>query len=284
MPVSTSKSNYTYMDDIFHSGLLSDVEIKAFGTSYKVHKSFKLLLRRLYCIQDAEKEKEIPAQMIATAGFFQVDEKSLLTDWKENDVSMHFAIALLNLVSGQNYGDEGTQLIKKSTNYLLENGWQAGYESWRGIKPSLIAEIVNTQEFFVPNEFEKIMFSVRILRDLTADEDEIELAIKRFRQDFSFFTLTYGQQRVLLSQELRNGKRVFGLSSFSKAALITSVAHYSGVLYKSSPIPTYSLQISQLKYYYRDNTSDLSLDGSTSIPSFRFSTVLDVKLSKELLS
>ncbi|GME70528.1 unnamed protein product [Ambrosiozyma monospora] len=283
MKVSTS----AYLHDIFHKGLFSDVEVRAFGTSYKLHQlllmkspyfrcsiewnnkidllsesiavnkscvlnvetddplitkqSFELLLKRLYYIEEPRKEKEILSQMIATCGLFQVDDIKVSLDWNLDDVNMNFVIDGLKL--DQYYGDDVTQLVNKCKEHLYDNGWQAGYESWRGIKPSLVAEIVNSDNLFVPNEFERIMFAVRMFQDFKAGDDEIDLAITKFRQTFNFFTLTYGQQCVLLDERLCDGKHIFDLST--RAAIITSHVQYYGMFNKTSPVPTDSLQSSQ---------------------------------------
>ncbi|GMG36248.1 unnamed protein product [Ambrosiozyma monospora] len=178
--------------------------------------SFELMLKRLYGIHDCRKEKEIRAEMIATAFFFQMEDikESMLEYWLRNSEGTRGVIRILQMVDSHDYGKYGTRLMNKCKRFLYDNGWKSGYGAWLGIKPSLIPEIVNANEFFVPNEFERIMFAVNILQDSEADDDEIELAITKFRESFSFFRLKYSQQRELLKQRLPSGKIIFDLSSF----------------------------------------------------------------------
>ncbi|GMF04219.1 unnamed protein product [Ambrosiozyma monospora] len=89
------------------------------------------------------------------------------------------------------------------------------------------------------------MFAVKILQDSEADyDDEIELVITKFRQTFDFFTLTYGQQRVLLSQKLSNGKVIF--ESLTNASLKTfHIQYYSSKLKTRSPKETELFELPQ---------------------------------------
>ncbi|GME82965.1 unnamed protein product [Ambrosiozyma monospora] len=158
--------------------------------------SFELMLKRLYGIQDYQKEKEIPAEMISTAFFFQMDDiKDAMSEyWSRNKINMSFVVTALKMVCDHDYGEYGTRLMDRCKKYLYDNGWQAGHIAWTGISPSLIADIVNADEFFVPNEFERIMFAIEVFRNSIAqdyDKDEIVLAITKFRKPFDFFTLTY---------------------------------------------------------------------------------------------
>ncbi|GMG55631.1 unnamed protein product [Ambrosiozyma monospora] len=334
---SSSTSNNPYMHDLFQNGSFSDAEVKAFDTSYKLHRillmkspyfkclidwkneeksstdsilvnescvlnvetddplitkeSFELVLRRLYYIQDCEKEDEIPAQMIATAFFFQMDDikEAMRTYWTGEKANMSFFMTALQMVSDHDYGEYGTSLRERCKEYLYDNGWQAGHEAWRDIKPSLIPELVNADEFFVPNEFERIMFAVKVLQDSKADDDEIDLAITKFREEFNFFTLTYGQQCVILDQKLANEKLIFDLSSFTNASLLTSHIQYSLMMNQSSQISTEYYQLPHSpkfkKYSYKiKNSRSEIINVSTLVPPFRLSIVLKPALFKELFN
>ncbi|GME72670.1 unnamed protein product [Ambrosiozyma monospora] len=125
--------------------------------------------------------------------------------WSGDSINMSFAITALKMVSDHKYGEY---------------------------------DIVNFNKFSVPNEFERIMFAVKILQNSKADDEEIELAITKFRKEFNFFTLTYGQQGELLGQKLLNDKHIFDSSSLINATILTAHIQYSSMLYKSSPIST----------------------------------------------
>ncbi|GMG21318.1 unnamed protein product [Ambrosiozyma monospora] len=243
--------------------------------------SFELMLKRLYGIHDCRKEKEIRAEMIATAFFFQMEDikDSMLEDWLWNSEGMRCVIRILQMVDSHEYGKYGTQLMNKCKSFLYDNGWQTGYGAWLGIKPSLIPEIVNADEFFVPNEFERIMFAVNILQDSEADDDEIDLAITKFRESFSFFTLTYPQQLELLNQRSLSGKLIFDLSSLSDTTILATHIQYSTTLDKSSPISTEALKVPQhpkFKHYFYDKLLKKDLPYySTIIPPFRLSIMLN---------
>ncbi|GME73638.1 unnamed protein product [Ambrosiozyma monospora] len=87
--------------------------------------SFELLLKRLHCIQDIQEESMIPSQMMATARFFQVDDimVSMASDWNWDNVSVGFVINLLKMVTDEDYGNVGSDLVIKSEEYLYDNGW-----------------------------------------------------------------------------------------------------------------------------------------------------------------
>ncbi|GMG19596.1 unnamed protein product [Ambrosiozyma monospora] len=245
--------------------------------------SFELMLKRLYGIRDCVKEKEIPAEMIATAFFFQMEdikESMLEGDWLWNSEGTRCVIRILQMADSHDYGKYDIRLMNKCMSFLLNNGWQSGFGAWFGIRPCFIPTIVNIDEFFVPNEFERIMFAVNILQDSKADDDEIDLAITKFRESFSLFTLTYPQQLELLKQRLPSGKIIFDLSSLSDTTILATHIQYSTTLDKSSPIPSEDLKVPQhpkfKQYFYEKLNTDLShTRASTIIPPFRLSIMLN---------
>ncbi|GMG55036.1 unnamed protein product [Ambrosiozyma monospora] len=253
--------------------------------------SFELMLKRLYAIHDCEKEKEIPIQMIATGFYFEMEDikEAMVKYWTGDAVTMSFVITALQLVSGHDFGKYGTHLRQRCKGYLCDNGWQAGCEAWDGIQPSLIPEIVNADDFFVPNEFERIMFAIKLLQLSRANDDEIELAITEFRQVFNFFTLTYAQQRELLNQKLSNDKLIFDLSSLNNSNILMAHIQYHSKLDRISPIPNESLQLPNSpelrQYAYIKEEGSLPdvtrITTSTMISPFRLSIVLMPEHFKE---
>ncbi|GME82830.1 unnamed protein product [Ambrosiozyma monospora] len=300
------------MTGLLENGTSSDVQVKAFDTTYQLHTlllkrspyfkcliewnqkkdtrdkdgdvntlvnesltlnmetddplitkdSFELTLKRLYAIEDCEKERKIPAQMIVTAFFFQMDDikEDMTKHWNENELSINFVITAFQMVSDHDYGEYGTSLRDRCKEYLYDNGWQAGHEAWIGIQPSLISEI-----------------------NSKADDDEIELAVTKFRQTFNFFTLTYGQQCEILKQRLPNDKLIFDMTSLTNATLLTTHVQYSSMHTnhdKISPIPPipsempHSEEFKQYPHNRHLKGSSEVVDDSTIVPPFRFSIVL----------
>ncbi|GMG56416.1 unnamed protein product [Ambrosiozyma monospora] len=328
-PITKSAFISYLSDELLTKGMLSDVQIQAFGTTYKLHRdlisrspffkalinwdtedesqngkkslvfnvetddplitkeSFGLMLKRLYGCEDCSKEKEIPLNMIATAFFFQLDDikDSIIDNQMVGSTTTKLAVATLKMLDSREYGEFGDKLSHKFTNYLYDNGWQAGYEAWAGIPANLIFDIINADEFFVPNEFERIMFAVKLLQHLDLSEKNLELVIEKFKNNFNFFTLTYDQNMELLKVKLKNGKPIFDQPALSKVTLLTAFMQNCTLLDRSSPIPANSENLPEgiyFKKYFPLEVTKGSLDlgsnaddiSETIVPPLRFSIAL----------
>ncbi|GMG39839.1 unnamed protein product [Ambrosiozyma monospora] len=255
---------------------------------------FELVLKRLYGAQtshDALIEKQKAPNMIPTALFFQMEDiqESMLKKWNSKDLSMEVVIQILKLLDKRDLGDYGHKLNSNCLNYLYENGWQAGCEAWSGIRPSIVLKVVNHVHFFVPNDFERIMFAAQVLQVSNANEELIGLAIDDFRRAFSFFTLTYKQQTQLLKMKLPNGECIFDRSSLDNANMLIAHIQYSTMIDKTSPIPDKSSQLPDScefeKYFYEVKTPESDyFKKTTIIPPFRISLVLDMNFFTSRLS
>ncbi|GME84462.1 unnamed protein product [Ambrosiozyma monospora] len=157
-----------------------------------------MMLKRLYAVEDCEQEKEIAVQIIAIGFFFQLDDiKDAMAEyWTDKMIDVGISVKALMIVIGHDFGKYGTRLRNRCKGYLCDCEWRAGVKSWGGVKPFLISGIVNANEFFVPDEFERVMFAVKLLQQSCSrfaastiggsgvaggcgdiDDDEIELAI-----------------------------------------------------------------------------------------------------------
>ncbi|GMG19865.1 unnamed protein product [Ambrosiozyma monospora] len=308
----------TYLsNEVLSKGVLSDVQVNAFDTTYKLHRvliarspyfkalmnwnndelsldaltledeprvlnvdtddplitkgSFELMLKRLYGCEDCSKERVMLLNMIATASFFQMEDikKSIIENWTFKNTTMKICVDTLRMLDDNDYGEFGVQLSNKCKFYMFDNGWQAGYEKWNGLPVSLIPEIVNADEFFVPSEFDRIMFAVKLLQESDAPEDNIKLVIDQFRKTFKFFNLTFHQQIAILKVTLNNGKHIFDAASLNEALLLTSYIQTSSMFDKSAPI---LLDLNQLP---PNVTFEQYIPPSTEFRNFPFNKTTD---------
>ncbi|GMG19987.1 unnamed protein product [Ambrosiozyma monospora] len=249
--------------------------------------SFDLMLKRLYGCQDANKEGEMPLSMIATAFFFQLDDikESILYNYKFDNLTTQLAVSTLKMLDERDYGEFGLKLEDKCLTFLQDNGWQSGNQEWDNLPVSLIPEIVSSDQFFAPTEFDRIVFATRLFQTSDSSESDIKVVVKMFTNQLSFFTLTYNQQLYLLKLKLRSGEPIFDSSMVNDSNMLSAHIQNSTFFDKYSPISTEKGEIpgdtTFHRYSYPIKISGFSFNnrrysyGKTVIPPFRFSIALN---------
>ncbi|GMG19985.1 unnamed protein product [Ambrosiozyma monospora] len=246
------------------------------------------MLKRLYDCSDGTEELKNPLSVIATAFFFQFDDikDSILFNYQFKRLTTRLAVSTLKMLHEREYGELfGIKLGNKCKEFLNSNGWQSGNEEWNDLPASLILEIVNSDQFFVPTEFDRIVFAIRLLQNSNSSAGKIESVARKFKSKFSFFTLTYTQQLYLLELKLRSGEPIFDSSMVNDSNMLSAHIQNSTFFDKYSPISTEEGNIpvgaTFHQYSYPIKISGFSFNnrrysyGKTAIPPFRFSIALN---------
>ncbi|GME83311.1 unnamed protein product [Ambrosiozyma monospora] len=208
--------------------------------SFITKDSFELMLKRLYGCIDSQKEKEMPLSMIATADFFQLDDIkwSVLDNYKFDYLTTQLAVSTLKMLDKNDFGDFVFKLEYKCKSFLQDNGWYSGDQEWKDLPVSLIPEIVNSNQFFVPTEFDRIVFATRLFQLSDSPETDIKVVLKMFKSQLCFFTLTYNQQLYLLKLKLKSGEPIFDESMVKASNKLSKHLQNTTCSDKGSPIST----------------------------------------------
>ncbi|GMG56070.1 unnamed protein product [Ambrosiozyma monospora] len=139
--------------------------------------------------------------------------------------------------------------------------------------------------FFVPTEFDRILFATRLLQNSNSSAGKIESVARKFKSKFSFFTLTYNQQLYLLELKFKSGEPIFDSSMVNDSNMLSAHIQNSTFFDKYSPISTEEGIIpggAKLhRYSYPIEFSGFNFNnrcysyGKTAIPPFRFSIALN---------
>ncbi|GME83319.1 unnamed protein product [Ambrosiozyma monospora] len=193
------------------------------------------------------------------------------------------------MLDKNDFGDFVFKLEYKCKSFLQDNGWYSGDQEWKDLPVSLIPEIVNSNQFFVPTEFDRIVFATRLFQLSDSPETDIKVVLKMFKSQLCFFTLTYNQQLYLLKLKLKSGEPIFDESMVKASNKLSKHLQNTTCSDKGSPISTekspdgtafpkyrYPVGISDGAFRYRSYSY-----ATTVIPPFRFSIALD-NASKKL--
>ncbi|CAK7897800.1 hypothetical protein CAAN1_15S02388 [[Candida] anglica] len=111
-----------------------------------------------------EKDPLYACKIFCTAQFLDIES---LIDSSHKFISDSLRISnhldiFIEFVSESDYGSLTTSLHDKITSILCLSGWEAEIDIWAGIPPTLVQTVINSPCFFVPNEWERILFAFRL--------------------------------------------------------------------------------------------------------------------------
>ncbi|GMG18994.1 unnamed protein product [Ambrosiozyma monospora] len=214
-----SQKELKYTGDIGSVIKESDKYYLNFGNDSRITKeSFELMIQRLYQKPNVNRECELPNEMMSTGAFFGVSaiiDSVLDAVIESSDADPNNVIDFLK--NPTNYSDSkklgfssgAESNVHNSRNhmfdackcFMLKNGWQLGVEKWDGLPIDLIIDIITKNYFFVPNEFDRALFIIKLIeRRIQTDYDE-SVELKRVLNE-----------EVILSQI--SNERLFQLFTF----------------------------------------------------------------------
>lgn len=199
----TSTLNGHLLHHGFEEGRHSDITIRAFGRSYRLHKllldrvpyfssafsgtwaesmaqemailpeeidanitqsAFELALKRIYGTQCPEQEEDEAIGLFATACWLDMPE---LVDFCVDSILRQMQPAtlhsLIKLVTHNFYGKAGDRILASAKAMLCRDGWEMPYEYWDEIPAEIIREIVGGDPFFVPGEWDRWYLVLKLL-------------------------------------------------------------------------------------------------------------------------
>lgn len=186
----------------FFEGACSDITIRAFNQDYHLHKlildrsgyfsslfngpwndpsntthelifedddnitqeSFELAIARLYGAIKPKAELQHTLSMVAIGQYLHIPEvvcnatDNIVNSLDFNNIARFTSFAVLN-----NYGKASDRIIDSAKGLLCSDGWQNGVERWDGIPVSVIAYVAGRDAFFVPSEWERALFIMKLI-------------------------------------------------------------------------------------------------------------------------
>lgn len=187
----------------FLEGAYSDVTIDAFGNEYKLHRlfldksdyfksrfkwaerqdepqnlfkldfdndprytqtAFELAIARLYGAINIKEENKVPYNMIAVGQYLAITEAvCTATDYIVSHMTLDNISYSLRFATLNSYGSASGRIIENGKGMLSIDGWEHGPAKWDGIPVSVIAEVVGEDYFFVPTEWDRCVFIIKLL-------------------------------------------------------------------------------------------------------------------------
>ncbi|KAI9652025.1 MAG: hypothetical protein M1831_007266 [Alyxoria varia] len=187
----------------FLDGRHSDINIKAFGRTYPLHRiildrapffasalskpwleasqkdvelhpeeidshitqeAFELAIKRLYGSEDAVQEDEESIGLFATGNWLEMqDVVDSSVDSIIRKMNVDVLPGIIQLVTSNYYGKPGHRILASAKAMLSRNGWEMSLKLWDGIPTDVIKEIVGCDGFFVSGEWERWILAKRLL-------------------------------------------------------------------------------------------------------------------------
>lgn len=186
----------------FFEGACSDITIKAFNQEYRLHKlildrsgyfsslfngpwndhantthelifdgdenitqeAFELAIARLYGAVKPKAEHQHNLSMIAIGQYLDISEVvCTATDHIVNSLDFNNIARYTSFATMNDYGKASERIIDSAKGLLCSDGWQNGYEKWDGIPVSIIAYVVGHDAFFIPSEWERAIFIMKLI-------------------------------------------------------------------------------------------------------------------------
>ena len=187
----------------FEEGRHSDITIRAFGRSYRLHKllldrvpyfssafcgpwaestakemtimpeeidanitrtAFELALKRIYGTHFAEQEEDECIGLFATACWLDMPELvDSCVDSILRQMQPGTLHSLIRLVTHNFYGKAGDRILSSAKAMLCREGWEMPYEYWDEIPAEIIREIVGGDPFFIPGEWDRWYLALKLL-------------------------------------------------------------------------------------------------------------------------
>ncbi|VVT50356.1 uncharacterized protein SAPINGB_P002722 [Magnusiomyces paraingens] len=126
--------------------------------------AFELAISRLYGHEDIEEERKNIFGLFAVANF--LDLPSLVDICVTEIISRisHTTVAnILHFFHKRNYGEASKTIVEACKNFLFAEGYEMSFDLWMTIPNKVIAEVVGSDAFFVPTEWERCQFLIQII-------------------------------------------------------------------------------------------------------------------------
>lgn len=174
-------------------------------------RAFELAISRLYGHEDPEEERHNVLGLFAVANF--LDLPSLVDFCVEEiigKINPQTVSQILQFSYKYNYGEASKQIVDSCKNFLYSEGYEMKLECWHNIPNSIIAEVVGSDAFFVPTEWDRCQFLVEIYNwrvntllnqnggTLTAaDREELQPLRYTLDHEIHYCNMTYDQLELL---------------------------------------------------------------------------------------
>lgn len=142
----------------------TDNYVLIFDDETILQEAFELAIARLYGGINTKREAAIPYSMIAVGQFLGIPDV-VCTATHNIISSMNISTVAVNMefASSNNYGKASERIIECGKGILCSDGWQSGVEIWDGIPMEIIASVVGEDFFFVPSEWDRCIFIIKLL-------------------------------------------------------------------------------------------------------------------------
>ncbi|KAK9475983.1 hypothetical protein V1514DRAFT_286309 [Lipomyces japonicus] len=186
----------------FYDGLCSDVTVRVFDKEFALHRlilsqsfffasmfsgpwkdsntkvidisleddpeitlrSFELAIGYMYGRCDLEVATEHAQSLLATANFLDLPGlTSTCTELVIGTLNTNNVAELLHYAMNNNYGPASDRIIESCKNILYCDGWESRIEIWDRVPTAVAAEVISGDPFFVPSEWERCMFTIKLI-------------------------------------------------------------------------------------------------------------------------
>lgn len=179
--------------------------LKFEGDDYCTQQAFELAIRRLYGSPDLEAEKKAPYNMIAVGQYLGIsDVVCIATEYIVGHMTMENIVYNLQFATSNNYGSASERIMQNAKGILCCDGWQCGPEAWKGIPASVSSQVVGQSYFFVPNEWDRCLFIVKLIQD----SDDAAPLRKVLNDDILYCNMTPDQLQDLELLRDRQGNHI----------------------------------------------------------------------------
>lgn len=197
-------------------GACSDITLRAFDSEYKLHKlilsqsgyfhslftgpwsdtdesvhelvfdhdsfitkeAFDLAIGSLYgATRVKANTSTTPLNVIAIAQYLDIPHLVCsATDMVVNAMDFKTVAQFTSFALHNNYGKASERIVDCAKGFLCSNGWQSGVKSWDGIPVKVIASVLGADCFFVPSEWDRAIFIIRLIqrRKMVSKSEEDE--------------------------------------------------------------------------------------------------------------
>lgn len=141
-------------------------------------KSFELAISRLYGAVNLKEECKIPYNMIEIGQYLALsDIVCTATDYIVKNMSILNLAENLSFAIACEYGSASQRIIENGKGILCANGWEQGPDAWDGIPTTIAAEVLGEDYFFVPTEWDRCIFIIKLIErrlESSCLEEEID--------------------------------------------------------------------------------------------------------------
>lgn len=127
-------------------------------------RAFELVLSRLYGHSDIQEERNNVYGLLAICSFFNLT--SLLTIYTQEIISQVRPATVASTIRffyESDYGKHSIEIIETCKNFLYSQGYEMPMVQWDDVPTEIIAEIVGSDAFFVPTEWDRCVFLIKLI-------------------------------------------------------------------------------------------------------------------------